>query len=849
MHTNNNDCSRNGNQVRKLLIVAIALCSSLFSNAQNLVPNPSWEVMASCPGTYQYTPLDWFNPNGASPDYFHPCAVGYNHAQPGYARTGESYVGQRFYGLGGGWYEYSQVALTAPMVAGTTYNVGVWVKGSNIPEHGFGIHISKYTFKASASGSPAVDSILPVGFRPFTTLSPQIEPTTPISSSEWTLMSGTYTATGGEKAITLGCFLPWDSMVAQGLGGGGAASFDDAYVYAQGTPNFPMAAALNFDGVDDVLNVIDNSNSLSNLHEGKFTIEAWVNSDEYYSNTPIISKEGSYNLYITNAMLVADVWNDTADAGNYTVYLSQSNLPQSGWLHVAFTYDNAQMVAMYVNGVAQQVQQYGDYNDDPKPFYIGYNARYSSYLKGTADEVRIWKRALCQPEIQNNMNAELPLPQNDLALYYKFNQGYGGGPNAADTIAIDASGYAINSRLANFGLSDTVSNWVYPGKVNTGSMAPLFVAPSISILGDTAVCIGSSLTLAAVGNATTYEWSNGPNTPNFTVSPTTATTYSVQGLDANRCTSNIATTSIAVKPLPVITVNSDTICSGSSFSIVASGADAYFYSSISDVVTPTVDTTYSVWGITYYIAGTTLIGCVSADSAISTVGVTPIPVIAIADSRDTICSGDTSSICISSSHASYLWNTGETAECIAIENANYYSVTVTDANGCSTTSSQLPVTVLQPAGVSVSIDGNTITATGSTSYQWYWNNNIIPNATNSAYTATDAGSYTVIATDANNCTAISSAVTLIATDIEDITIDQLNIYPSPATDHIVIRVDDKLLNGTCRVTDMSGREVATISLQSYTTTLPLTALASGAYNIIIHTSQSAPITRKFVIQQ
>lgn len=198
---------------------------SLFcfnAHAQNLVPNPSFETQNACPSNNIFTVANWFNPNSASPDYFHPCGTGWTVPPsvlfgPQSAHTGSGFAGGGWYGLGGGWYDYMQVQLTSPMVAGTVYSVSMWValaSGVRFASDDFGIYISNYTFKSTSGNAAVTNSVVattPGGSGVFTTFTPQIKPAPGayITSTNWTLLSGTYTAVGGENAITIGCFNPW----------------------------------------------------------------------------------------------------------------------------------------------------------------------------------------------------------------------------------------------------------------------------------------------------------------------------------------------------------------------------------------------------------------------------------------------------------------------------------------------------------------------------------------------------------------------------------------------------------------------------------------------------------------
>jgi hypothetical protein len=136
------------------------------------------------------------------------------------------------------------------------------------------------------------------------------------------------------------------------------------------------------------------------------------------------------------------------------------------------------------------------------------------------------------------------------------------------------------------------------------------------------ICSGSSAILTASG-AITYTWSNALNTASITVSPTTATTYTVNGSNANGC-QNSKTITVNVNSSPVLVISPNaTICTiggPSSATLIVSGATGYTWSpanfagnvnSPTVVVSPAASTIYSV-------VSTNTLGC----STTATVGVT-----------------------------------------------------------------------------------------------------------------------------------------------------------------------------------------------------------------------------------
>jgi hypothetical protein len=112
-------------------------------------------------------------------------------------------------------------------------------------------------------------------------------------------------------------------------------------------------------------------------------------------------------------------------------------------------------------------------------------------------------------------------------------------------------------------------------------------------------------------------------------------------------------------------------------------------------------------------------------------------------------------------NASYLWSNGATSSSITISQSGTYTVTVSEANGCTATSQPVSVTVSSPVVVQVSASDATLCAGGAatlsgnpgfTLYQWS------NGQTGAAITVNQAGSYSLTATDANGCTGSATVV-------------------------------------------------------------------------------------------
>jgi alpha-tubulin suppressor-like RCC1 family protein len=446
-----------------------------------------------------------------------------------------------------------------------------------------------------------------------------------------------------------------------------------------------QGAGLNFDGADDY--VINTSPTIPGMTA--FTFETWVNC----------SNGSNAKLFSSNEM-------EVAIAGNFINFYcpafnssSTSTITLGVWTHIAITY-NGTSLKYYFDGVLN--------NTVPSTGTISANTGYKigkhvsvncCQLNGSLDEFRIWNRALCQVEIQNNMNAELPAGQTGLVLYHKMNQGFASITNSIETTLTDASGNANNGTLTNFALTGSTSNWVAPGAVVTGSLAAAFVSPTVSIASaTTTICSGTSTTYTASGNVSTYAWTSGPTSATYVVSPTVTTTYSVVGTNSLGCVSNMATKTLTVNTTPTVSVNSGSICSGSSFTMVPSGASTYTYSSGSAIVSPTANASYNV-------TGTSALGCVSSNTAISSVTVNVNPVIAV-NSGSII--GGSSFTMTPSGGVSYTFL--PSGPIVTPSTSATYTVTGTNSVSCTNTA----VSTVSVQGAALNFDGgNDFVSVGS----------------------------------------------------------------------------------------------------------------------------------------
>ncbi|MDB2573002.1 hypothetical protein N9X81_04685, partial [Schleiferiaceae bacterium] len=313
-----------------------------------------------------------------------------------------------------------------------------------------------------------------------------------------------------------------------------------------------------------------------------------------------------------------------------------------------------------------------------------------------------------------------------------------------------------------------------PVTVNVYSVPALTVTSAST----TSICQGESVTLQAGGGFSSYAWSNGATNQNLIA--TTAGSYSVTGTTSDGCTATSAAQAVTVNTVPTVTITnagSSVLCSGGSATLSApSGMSSYLWSDGSTTQSITTSTSGN-----YTVTVTNAGGC-SATSSAAAITTSSITTPSISSSGSTtLCSGSNVTLSVPTGYSSYLWSNGATTSATSVSASGSYSVMLTNADGCSTTTSAAAVTVNTPPTASITSTGTgaicagsseTLSATsGMSSYQWYANGTAITGATSATYTATASGNYSVSVVDANGCSDISTnyAITNAAPPVATIT--------------------------------------------------------------------------------
>ncbi|CAN5240666.1 hypothetical protein BH09BAC1_BH09BAC1_16650 [soil metagenome] len=365
---------------------------------------------------------------------------------------------------------------------------------------------------------------------------------------------------------------------------------------------------------------------------------------------------------------------------------------------------------------------------------------------------------------------------------------------------------------------------------------------TISTSGPTSFCTGGSVTLTA-SNGASYLWSNGSTQSSIVANQ--PGTYIVTVTSANTC-SNTAQVTVNVVSTPSATITpagSTTICPGSSVNLSAPAGYTYQWSNgaTTETVSATLPGTYSVTvsaGGTCTATSSTTVALHSAPSAV----VTPAGPVAI-------CAGDVVTL-TAPAGLQYVWSNGSTSQSITPTLAGTYSVTVTNANNCTASSAPVTVTASNaPAKPVVTNNNNVLSSSTATSYQWYRNGAIIPNATGQTFTPTQSGTYKVVITNVDGCSNESDAVSVTIVGISNVNNDlTITVNPNPSNGMFYITTGN--FTGTFNITvlDMAGREVMTETVNGQLVQHPLdmSLVGDGVYILRLSNGEAVNFTRLVV---
>jgi hypothetical protein len=367
-----------------------------------------------------------------------------------------------------------------------------------------------------------------------------------------------------------------------------------------------------------------------------------------------------------------------------------------------------------------------------------------------------------------------------------------GGGASAGTFTSSPAGMVINSSTGVINLGATTpGTYTVTNTISAAGGCPAVSAtfnvtvnalPSITTTNNGPLCPGASLGLSANSIAGgTYSWT-GPSGFSSTlqnpfISNVTSANAGVYTLTvtANGCT-NSSTTNVIVNSLMTLTLTSanvscNGVCDGIATVNVAGGSGPYLYQ-WSDPSSQTSQVATGLCPSIYNVVVTDVNGCTAYDTVTIT---EPTPLSINPTSTNASCFGACDGTLSAAPSGgtptyTYLWSPGgQTTPTVSSLCAGNYTITITDANGCTAFA---PITITQPAaftvnagmdqtvclGDSVTLNA-TVTGTGVLPYSYLWSDGSAIGTTPSlTMLPLSSSTCTVTVVDANGCNSSDNTV-------------------------------------------------------------------------------------------
>lgn len=499
----------------------------------------------------------------------------------------------------------------------------------------------------------------------------------------------------------------------------------------------------------------------------------------------------------------------------------------------------------------------GDFNEDGHPDILVSNAApYNTHLWQNTDTSGHWLKVHLRGTISNAdaVGARIEAWTNGLRQIRERFTGVSYIAQNSATEHIGLGSYTTVDSLRVLwpsGHTDVLYNVSADQKVQITEGQTGDVMPLMFHIGSPMLCDGDSLILH-VGRYSSFLWSTGETTQHISVDQPGSYWVTTTDSAGNMYTTD--TLVVTSHTLPVFTVSSTaTTCYG--------GMDG------TAMATPSNPGNYSYWwsdssmsasatGLAagmYTVIVTDSIGCDDID----TVTVANAAQLLMTETLDDpTCNGDMDgSIGLAPQNGqtpfTYAWSTGGSGNTLSGLGGGMYSVTFTDGNGCmdSLSFSLTDPALLVLTGSSTADNGQgTGTATvspagGVSPYTYLWDDGGAQ--TSATATGLASGMYNVIVTDANGCSDTLEVEVSLVIGVVDALGSDLEMYPNPGTDRIVIRTE---AFGAAAVTfearDLSGKLVwqTTLDLSGGQAELAVPGdLSAGMYILSLENAQARAI--------
>ncbi len=376
---------------------------------------------------------------------------------------------------------------------------------------------------------------------------------------------------------------------------------------------------------------------------------------------------------------------------------------------------------------------------------------------------------------------------------------------------------------------------------------------SFTVTGPSEICPGDTAMIIASPPQNSYSWSNGSN--NDTIYVTQPGSYTVEGtlVTANPfgCDDiyyGTASHSVNFYAQPNITLNPSTgiICPNDSILLECSGSSTIDWFGPSGNLSSGTNTIYTSVPGNYFCVQTVAPGCILLSNTV-TLSQNSSP--SLQAFPPTICISNSTTLSVLASPGSviqWLPPLNGSSQTQSVANAGTYYCDVTS---CGITSS-LSVTVNNyplSSTPTITFSPPNLISSSATGYQWFVNGFPLPSANNQTYTPTVQGTYTVLVTDSNGCTALSDP--FLFTSIQEINVANFILFtPNPVNTYIQLMITNtelKIKDVQVIIRNVHG-QILQNEILSSDLRIDVTTISNGIYFLEL-LSKNINYKKKFVV--
>jgi len=377
---------------------------------------------------------------------------------------------------------------------------------------------------------------------------------------------------------------------------------------------------------------------------------------------------------------------------------------------------------------------------------------------------------------------------------------------------------------------------------------------NFTVTGPIEICPGGIAMIIASPPQNTYTWSNG--TTNDTLLVTQPGIYTVIGslivtnsFGCNDQYHGTGTHTFNFYAQPNITLNpaSGVICPNDSIELQCVGSSSIDWFGPSGYIGNGTNTIYASVPGNYYCIQDVDSGCVLISNTV-TLSQNSSP--SLQAFPPAICVSDSTTLSVLASPGSAIQWLPPLSGASPIQSVSNAGTYICDVTSCGVVSS-LSITInnYPPlASPTITFMPPNLTSSFATGYQWFVNGFPLPMGSNQTYTPTVQGTYTVMVTDSNGCTALSDPFLVTSLQENDYE-NYIHFYPNPVSTFIQLLITDpqlKLKDARVIIRNVQG-QILKNELLSNDFKIDVNHISNGIYFFEL-VSKNVNYKKKFIIR-